>query len=453
MTPRRRWGHPWMQARREAGHTTAQSLEARPIMGSHWTRRLGWALTYALLLTGGGALAAEQAKTARPDVTVQVTEDGPVFATAAGMTLYTWSREDTAPGKALCNNTRYREGRDPYSNVVPLPNADQRRTCIDKWFPLTAAPGTTPTAPWSLVKRDDGALQWAYEGHPLYSSMKDRRPGDVNGIGLGRGGFAGWRPAFSPLDFPPGVKLVRQPAGLALATADGQPLYVRHGAQRVCDGCAAQLQPLRAAAVAEVRGDWSIMELGNGRRQFAYKGQALYTLPPGFEGHDAGDGWAPAIWRKTAGHPSDISTRFTILGDVYTTRAGMSLYVFSCGVFTGDGLSCDDPGDAAAYWALLCGAADECAARWRLVQAPAGARPVGEWSVIDVAQPLYASPSGNTYLPAQAPRTVKAWAYRGRPLFTFADEDMPGQVLGHSITTASGSGFEAIPVEGARVQE
>ena len=422
-------------------------------MRTHRTRTLGWALASAWLLVSGGALAAEPAKPSPPPVTVQVTEDGPVFATATGMTLYTWSREDTAPGKALCNNGRFREGRDPFSNVIALPNADHRRTCIDKWFPLVAAPGSAPAAPWSLVKRDDGAQQWAYEGHPLYSSIKDRRAGDVNGRGMGRGGFAGWRPAAAPLDFPPGMKLVRQPAGLVLATADGQPLFVRHGPQRICDGCGAQLQPLRAAAVAEVRGDWSIMELGNGRRQYAYKGQALYALPPGFEGHEAGAGWAPAIWRRTAGHPDKISTRFTILGDVYSTREGMTLYVFSCGVFTGDGLSCDDPGDAAAYMAQICGTAEQCAQKWRLVPASAGARQIGEWSVADVAVPLYSDPKGNTYLPKEAPRTVKAWAYRGRPVYTFADDQVPGQILGHAMQTAAGSSFEAVAVEGAEVQE
>jgi predicted lipoprotein with Yx(FWY)xxD motif len=266
-------------------------------------------------------------------------------------------------------------------------------------------------------------------------------------------GFGGWRPALAPLDFPPGVKLTRQAEGLALAAADGQMLYVRRGPQRVCDGCGDALAPLRAAAVAEVHGDWSIVELGNGRRQYAYKGQPLYTSPEAAEGRVPGSGWAPAIWRRTAGHPADISTRFSILGDVYTTKAGMAVYVYFCGGFTGDGLSCNDPGDAAAYLAQICGAAETCAKRWPLVPAPPGARPVGDWSVVEVAQPLFGDPAAATYLPSQAPRTIKAWAYRGSPLFTFADDEEPGQVLGNGTRTNSGAGFEAVTVPGAEVQQ
>jgi predicted lipoprotein with Yx(FWY)xxD motif len=423
------------------------------MMRSHRTKLAGWALA-SLLLLAGGALAAEPGKATPAPVTVQMTEEGPVFATASGLTLYTSSQEDGAPGKALCKDTRFTEGRDPFSNIVPLPDAAHRKTCLDKWRPLVAAPGAAPAAPWSLVKRDDGASQWAYEGHPLYSSIRDVRPGDVNGSGMGiAAAFGGWRPALAPLDLPPGVKLVRQAEGLVLATADGQMLYVRHGPQRVCDGCAEDLLPLRAAAVAEVHGDWSIIELGNGRRQYAYKGQALYAPPQIMEERVTGSGWAPAVWRRSAGHPEDISTRFSLLGDVFTTKAGMTVYVYFCGGFTGDALSCDDPGDAAAYMAQICGSAEECAQRWRLVRAPAGARQVGEWSVMDVADPLFGDPAGATYLPSQAPHTIKAWAYRGRPLYTFADDEAPGEVLGNGTRTNAGSGFDAITVPGAEVQQ
>ncbi len=417
------------------------------------TKLIQAGVALGFLLTMGAGHAVEPAAWGGAPVTVQMTEDGPVLATASGMTLYTWTQEDSSPGKALCANKRYTEGRDPFSNVVPFPNAEHRRTCIDKWRPLLADAKAAPQGPWSLVKRDDGALQWAYERHPLYSSIKDRAPGDVNGQGYTRLGFiGGWRPAFAPLGFPPGVKLVRQPEGLVLATGDGRPLFLRHGPQRICDGCADELEPLRAAAVAHVQGDWSVLEIGNGRRQFAYKGRALFVSPLGMEGRELGAGWAPAVWRRSAGHPTEFSTRFTVIGDVYTTKEGMALYVFSCGSFTGDALSCDDPGDAAAYWALHCGKAEVCAKLWRLVRAPKAARPVGDWSVVDVAVPLYGDTTGSTYLPAEAPSRVKAWAWRGRPLYTFADDGEPGQVLGHGRENATGSGFNAIIVPGSEVQ-
>jgi len=40
------------------------------------------------------------------------------------------------------------------------------------------------TGTLSLVTRDDGALQWAYAGRPLYFSAADARPGEVRGDGV-----------------------------------------------------------------------------------------------------------------------------------------------------------------------------------------------------------------------------------------------------------------------------
>lgn len=407
--------------------------------------RIAWALALAMG-AGAGVTAAEPGA---PPVTVQMTEDGPVFATAEGMTLYTWPAEDTAPGKTLCNNDRVREGRDPFSNVIPLPNADQRRTCAEKWLPLAAAAGATPRGPWTLVQRKDGSQQWAFEGHPLYASIRDHRPGEVNGLTYGRFGLGGWRAAAAPLDVPPGVKLIRRPEGLVLATLDARPLYVRQGPQRVCSGCGAPPTPLRAAAVARMQGDWSVMDTGDGRPQVAFRGRPLYVAAE--TGEAPGLGWAAAVWRPTAGHPPAFSTRFTILGDVYTTRNGMGVYVFGCAAFTQDFLSCDDPGDAAAYWSVLCGKADACAKLWPMVRAAAGARPVGDWSVVDVADPLFGDTKANTFLPGEAPRTIRVWAWRGRPIHTFADDEAPGRLLGHARGTMLGSGFYAIVVAGTEI--
>ena len=32
-----------------------------------------------------------------------------------------------------------------------------------------------------LMKRDDGAMQWAYQGYALYTYSGDRKPGDMIG--------------------------------------------------------------------------------------------------------------------------------------------------------------------------------------------------------------------------------------------------------------------------------
>jgi len=83
------------------------------------------------------------------------TQDG-VLANQAGMTLYTFDN-DTA-GKSVCNDG-----------------------CAKNWPPLAAAADAKPQGDYSIVTRDDGSKQWAYQGKPLYLFVKDAKPGDKQG--------------------------------------------------------------------------------------------------------------------------------------------------------------------------------------------------------------------------------------------------------------------------------
>ncbi len=38
---------------------------------------------------------------------------------------------------------------------------------------------------YSVITRKDGSLQWAYDGKPLYTWIKDKEPGQTTGDGLG----------------------------------------------------------------------------------------------------------------------------------------------------------------------------------------------------------------------------------------------------------------------------
>ena len=148
--------------------------------------------------------------------------------------------------------------------------------------------------------------------------------------------------------------------------------------------------------------------------------------------------------------PAQFGTRTTLLGKVYTTDKGMTLYSFSCTESeVPDFLPCDDPGDAAAYWSALCGDAEECSRRWRPYRPAANARPSGEFTIEEVSDPPFLDPTGTT-APPEAPR-VKVWAYRGRPLYTFVDDDEPGQTLGDWINYFSRSSFDAVLVPGPEI--
>lgn len=118
---------------------------------------------HKLLLPGAlaFALAATSAFAADPAMTAS-TAKGPTLVDAKGMTLYTFDKDGT--GKSACNGP-----------------------CAGNWPPLAATDGAEGTGDWSVIARDDGAKQWAYKGKPLYTWIKDTKPGDITGDGFFKG--------------------------------------------------------------------------------------------------------------------------------------------------------------------------------------------------------------------------------------------------------------------------
>jgi predicted lipoprotein with Yx(FWY)xxD motif len=84
------------------------------------------------------------------------TSKGNALVDAKGMTLYVFDRD--AAGKSNCNGP-----------------------CATNWPPFAAVAGAKASGDWSIVTRDDGGMQWAYKGKPLYAFSKDGKPGDVTG--------------------------------------------------------------------------------------------------------------------------------------------------------------------------------------------------------------------------------------------------------------------------------
>ena len=105
------------------------------------------ALTLAACATFAGAQPAK-------------TVDG-VLVNNAGMTLYTFDKD--ASGKSNCNGP-----------------------CAVNWPPLAAGADAKPSGAWTVVTRDDGSKQWAYKGQPVYTWIKDQKPGDKTGDGVNK---------------------------------------------------------------------------------------------------------------------------------------------------------------------------------------------------------------------------------------------------------------------------
>jgi len=86
---------------------------------------------------------------------------GPILTNTDGMTLYTYDKD--MGNKSACNGG-----------------------CAKAWPPLIAPAGAKPDDDFTLIKRKDGKMQWAYYGKPLYLWVKDKAPGDVTGDGKGK---------------------------------------------------------------------------------------------------------------------------------------------------------------------------------------------------------------------------------------------------------------------------
>ena len=102
-----------------------------------------------------GPLAAQGTEPAM----VADTAKGKALVDHKGMTLYTFDRD--SGGKSACNGN-----------------------CATNWPPLMASADAQAMGKWSVVTRDDGSKQWAYDGKPLYTWVKDTKAGDVTGDGV-----------------------------------------------------------------------------------------------------------------------------------------------------------------------------------------------------------------------------------------------------------------------------
>ena len=90
--------------------------------------------------------------------------------------------------------------------------------------------------------------------------------------------------------------------GSVLADKNGMTLYTytrdMTGYSNCNDACAATWTPMITAPNAKASGDWTIITRDDGRKQWAYKGRALYAWTKDAKAGDAGgDGVAGGKWR------------------------------------------------------------------------------------------------------------------------------------------------------------
>ena len=106
-----------------------------------------------VLMTIGYVLGAQAAQPAKAQAPAEMKEG--VLADSKGMTLYTFDK-DTA-GKIACTGE-----------------------CLQKW-PIFATKADAAQGDFTVIKRDDGIMQWAFKGKPLYYFAGDKKAGEKNG--------------------------------------------------------------------------------------------------------------------------------------------------------------------------------------------------------------------------------------------------------------------------------
>jgi predicted lipoprotein with Yx(FWY)xxD motif len=272
----------------------------------------------ALLLVPFLALVTFSFTSAQTDTTV-VTAESPELGTfltdAAGKTLYMFTKDE--PGKSNCTGD-----------------------CLANWPVFTAAdPLTLPDGvPGELtqIARDDGTMQVAYNGMPLYYWANDANPGDTTGQGVGDVWFVvapaevGGTPIASPVASPVAspaaggatLAVAESPElGKFLTDANGMTLYLftndEEGESYCNDDCATNWPPLMASdplmLPEGVDGELTQIAREDGTMQVAYNGIPLYywandANPGDTTGQGVGDVWfvvAPGqVFGAPAGTPA-----------------------------------------------------------------------------------------------------------------------------------------------------
>ena len=298
-----------------------------------------------------------------------------------GMTIYTFDRDEGAPGRSTCNEE-----------------------CPTTWPPMLAAEDAGNAPGWSKIKRNDGALQWAYKGRPIYRYALDAFPG----AGFGDGVDSVWRIAIIPIPTPAEINMGPTVLGKVLTDAKGMTLYTADadtaGAKPSCtDKCLWSWTPVTAPLMAAAFDDWTAVQLDNGARQWAYKGKPLYRhvadVAAGEINGTKIKGWSATVLEPAPPRPPFTTVNASDAGELLGNEQGLTLYTrelnprfrrFFNPNCEGE---CVDP-------------------QWRPVIAGADAKPIGNWLVIDTTDGR------------------KQWSYKGMKVYTNIADKKPGDFRG-----------------------
>lgn len=324
--------------------------------------------------------------------------------------------------------------------------------CAAEFPPLRVSHGAKASGDWTLVRRKDGAPQWAYQGHPLYTWSQELNPGEVatnvgltdtSNFKLAEGSQkptslmppTGWQVArFTPaasMPLPDGIdaRIVYSYEAVALTNTDGRTLYAFDGdAKRdnqVCTatGCNIQWLPVAAPALASTVGDFTVVARADGSLQWAYEKRPLYIysgdeLSGDVNGAGVDKKWTVAVLTKNFQPPAVSVVKLEGYGDTMAAN-GMTLYGgYAFGKRWGGRNLRDTFKDAYHKGKELGGTAcdePQCLKSWRPFIAAADAQSNGFWE------------------PITREDGTRQWAYKGFAMYTFTRDKAQGDHTGQAV--------------------
>jgi predicted lipoprotein with Yx(FWY)xxD motif len=309
-----------------------------------------------------------------------------MFADRTGMTLYTFDRDEGKPGKSVCNGD-----------------------CALLWPPLLAGADAQPQPGWTIIQRDDGTSQWAFQGKPLYRYKSDAFPGATFGEGVG----TVWHVAFQHIPVPGGVGIGPAVAGQVLTDAKGLTLYsseADHPGRSACaDRCLETWWPVAAPELANPFGDFSVVVRADGFRQWAFKGKPLYRhiddVAPGETTGERVRGWHAVVLEPAPPLPSWARVQHSDAGELIANAQGLTIYTHEVNP-NNRRLLANRP-------AFCKDRADECYdPDFVPFLAAPDAKPTGVWSLVKLSD------------------GTQQWAYKGMKVFTNVNDRKPGEFKG-----------------------
>ncbi len=344
------------------------------------------------------------------------------YGDTRGMTLYTYAKDEA--GKSNC--------------VADCTKANP---------PFIAAANAKASGDWSLVKRDDGAKQWAHKGKPLYTYVGDKMNGSLNGAmaggrGFGRGALPGdqveegkplpispdFKPAYyepeTDVQVPHGIKVagIADANGRGFVDADDMTIYVFEGdANKDKAGCATPClwKPVVSPQISFPVGDFKVLARNDGINQWTYKGLGLYTYADDraaqyAKGQGVDKRYKVALVSQ---YPLPPGVKLSLTegrGLVWSDAKGMTMYRREAAAYhTGGGHAFRRgvvirAGVGRQVGTKGCDA--RCEESMKPVIAPANAQSTGYWEVMDRAD------------------GQKQWAYRGFAMYTCACDKKSGDM-------------------------